>query len=95
MGMMDENGNDIQNPFMKSIEQGAATTVWACVAPELEGKGGLYLENCQISPDRPVEDLKAYFLNFKAEVPSGICDHAKNEKTADKLWDFSLKAISA
>lgn len=30
-------------PLMKSVEQGAATTVFACVAPELEGHTGLYL----------------------------------------------------
>ena len=27
-------------------EQGAATSVWAALAPELESVGGLYLENC-------------------------------------------------
>ena len=34
---------------MKNVEQGAATTVWAAVANELEGKGGKYLEDCQES----------------------------------------------
>ena len=38
-----------ENPHFKNIEQGASTTVWAAVAPEFEGKGGLYLENCEIS----------------------------------------------
>lgn len=33
----------------KSAEQGAATTVWAVVARELEGKGGLYLEDCGVA----------------------------------------------
>ena len=32
----------------KSIEQGAATTVWAAVAPELTGRGGTYLADCAI-----------------------------------------------
>ena len=30
----------------KSVEAGAATSVSAASAPELEGRGGLYLENC-------------------------------------------------
>jgi NAD(P)-dependent dehydrogenase (short-subunit alcohol dehydrogenase family) len=30
----------------KSPEQGAATTVWAAVAPEWEGRGGRYLVDC-------------------------------------------------
>jgi NAD(P)-dependent dehydrogenase (short-subunit alcohol dehydrogenase family) len=32
--------------FLKSVEQGAATTVYATVSKELEGKGGLYLADC-------------------------------------------------
>ena len=32
----------------KTIPQGAATTVWGCVAPELESKSGEYLDNCKI-----------------------------------------------
>jgi hypothetical protein len=38
-----------ENPHFKTIEQGASTTVWAVVAPEFESKGGIYLENCEIS----------------------------------------------
>jgi NAD(P)-dependent dehydrogenase (short-subunit alcohol dehydrogenase family) len=34
------------NPAVKSVEQGAATSVWAATAPELEGRGGLILEDC-------------------------------------------------
>lgn len=32
---------------MKSPEQGGDTLVHAALSPELEGKGGLYLENSQ------------------------------------------------
>ncbi|KAF2164027.1 hypothetical protein M409DRAFT_68244 [Zasmidium cellare ATCC 36951] len=34
---------------MKNTGQGAATQVWAAVGKALEGKGGLYLEDCQVS----------------------------------------------
>ncbi|MEP6989267.1 MAG: SDR family NAD(P)-dependent oxidoreductase, partial [Chloroflexota bacterium] len=44
-GYIDADGN--LNPLFKSVEQGASTSVWAAVANELEGMGGLYLENCQ------------------------------------------------
>jgi len=40
--------------MMKTPEQGAATTVWAAVAKVWEGKGGRYLEDCQVSP--PVQE---------------------------------------
>ncbi|HWV12178.1 MAG TPA: SDR family NAD(P)-dependent oxidoreductase [Sphingobium sp.] len=35
---------------MKTVDEGAATPLWAAVAPELEGQGGLYLEDCAIAP---------------------------------------------
>jgi NAD(P)-dependent dehydrogenase (short-subunit alcohol dehydrogenase family) len=37
----------------KTPPQGAATQCWAATAPELEGQGGLYLEDCQISGTTP------------------------------------------
>ncbi|XP_054856465.1 WW domain-containing oxidoreductase [Eublepharis macularius] len=33
-------------PFTKSMQQGAATTVYCACAPELEGLGGMYFNNC-------------------------------------------------
>ncbi len=35
-------------PIFKTIPEGAATQMWAATAPELDGRGGLYLEDCQI-----------------------------------------------
>jgi len=34
---------------LKSVEAGAATTVWAATSPALAGIGGVYLEDCHIS----------------------------------------------
>ncbi|XP_048402228.1 WW domain-containing oxidoreductase isoform X2 [Stegostoma tigrinum] len=36
----------LARPFTKSMQQGAATTVYCSVAPELEGLGGMYFNNC-------------------------------------------------
>ncbi|XP_076121680.1 WW domain-containing oxidoreductase [Alosa pseudoharengus] len=36
----------LARPFTKSMQQGAATTVYCAVAPELEGLGGMYFNNC-------------------------------------------------
>ncbi|MEZ4282169.1 MAG: SDR family NAD(P)-dependent oxidoreductase [Myxococcota bacterium] len=33
----------------KQVPQGAATSVWAATAPELDGKGGVYCEDCGIA----------------------------------------------
>eukprot|EP00066_Takifugu_rubripes_P015959 XP_011605225.1 PREDICTED: WW domain-containing oxidoreductase isoform X5 [Takifugu rubripes] len=36
----------LARPFTKSMQQGAATTVYCALAPELEGLGGMYFNNC-------------------------------------------------
>jgi NAD(P)-dependent dehydrogenase (short-subunit alcohol dehydrogenase family) len=38
-------------PPMQQADTGASTTVWAATAPELEGKGGVYLVDCEISDE--------------------------------------------
>jgi NAD(P)-dependent dehydrogenase (short-subunit alcohol dehydrogenase family) len=38
-------------PPRKTLEQGAATTVWAATAPELESQGGTYLADCQVTDE--------------------------------------------
>ncbi|MGB8403822.1 MAG: SDR family NAD(P)-dependent oxidoreductase [Mycobacterium sp.] len=38
---------------LKSVQQAAATTVWAATAPELRAGGGAYLADCQISAAGP------------------------------------------
>jgi NAD(P)-dependent dehydrogenase (short-subunit alcohol dehydrogenase family) len=41
-GWVDEDGNVKTIEGFKTIEQGASTSVWAAVAPELDGVGGKY-----------------------------------------------------
>jgi NAD(P)-dependent dehydrogenase (short-subunit alcohol dehydrogenase family) len=81
MGWIDDAG--MPNPRMKTIEQGAATSVWAAVAPELDNVSGRYLEDCTIakpwSDDRPMSGVKAYAL-----------DPAK----AERLWSVSEEIVS-
>ena len=82
-GWIDENGNI--NPRFKTLEQGASTSVWAAVAPELENKGGLYLEDCAISPQRTREEL--------ATTMNGFLPHAIDAKNAERLWNLSEELI--
>jgi NAD(P)-dependent dehydrogenase (short-subunit alcohol dehydrogenase family) len=62
----------------KTPEQGAATSVWGATAPELEGKGGLYLDDCQIGSVRTSED-----------DPSGYEAFARDPAAARRLWTVS------
>lgn len=42
-GVLDEGGNPIRDPArnLKTVEQGAATSVWCATSPQLNGLGGL------------------------------------------------------
>ena len=75
------------NLKLKTTEEGASTTVWAAVAPELDGVGGKYLENCQISKLTTPEAAAAEHF--------GYLEYAVNLDSALKLWDLSLKWIKA
>jgi hypothetical protein len=82
--IIDENGK-IDSRF-KTIEQGASTTIWAAVAPELDGKGGLYLENCTIG--KPVKNPADLFKEEKGYLP-----YILDSERAEKLWTLSEQLI--
>lgn len=82
MGWLDEN--DKPREGFKSTEQGAATSVWAAVGDELEGVGGLYLEDCNQA------------VPWSQERPwNGVMPHALDPEAADRLWDLSVKTVGA
>jgi len=71
---------------MKDVQQGAATTVWAAVGAEWEGRGGKYLENCSISP--PVaSDETGMSLRL------GYKSYAYDQEAATKLWNISNELV--
>jgi NAD(P)-dependent dehydrogenase (short-subunit alcohol dehydrogenase family) len=63
----------------KTPQQGAATSVWAAVAPELDGIGGRYLENCG----------EAELCPPGQRTGRGYAAHIRDEATADRLWHLS------
>jgi NAD(P)-dependent dehydrogenase (short-subunit alcohol dehydrogenase family) len=71
----------------KTVEQGAATTIWAAVSPQLNGKGGLYCEDCDIATMVPAD----------SKLFSGVRPWAVDKAAAEALWTLSekLTAISA
>lgn len=72
--------------YMKSLGQGASTTVWGACAKELKGKGGLYLEDCDVASH--TKDLDP-----QAQGVLGYVDHARNEDGEKRLWADSLKMV--
>lgn len=77
MGWYDEDGN-VHEAF-KSTEEGAATTVWCAVSPLLEGKGGVYCEDCEVAVAADPEKPRA----------GGYYPHIRDEDLAGKLWTKS------
>ncbi|MGB8684701.1 MAG: oxidoreductase [Candidatus Binatus sp.] len=81
MGWIDESGT--VNPRFKSTEQGAATSIWAAVASELEGVGGRYLEDCSVA--KP----------WSSDSPfSGVMPYALDASHARQLWSVSEELIA-
>ena len=82
LGWLDEN-NQPREGF-KTTEQGAATSVWAAVGDELEGVGGLYLEDC------------AQAFPWSKEHPwNGVLPHALDPESAERLWALSVETTGA
>ena len=71
--------------FMKTTQQGAATTLVAAVAPEFAGTGGHYLEDCVEAPT--VAD--------DAQVGAGVRRWALDPGSAERLWAVSSTAVGA
>ena len=66
---------------VKSIKQGAATTVWCAVSPQLKGKGGVYCEDCDIAPIVPAD----------SKPNTGVRPWAVDKAAAEALWILSEK----
>jgi len=81
-GWIDESGK-IADGF-KTTEQGASTSVWGAVGPELEGVGGLYLENC--AEAAPFDAAKGR---------QGVMAYALDPEAAERLWALSIETTGA
>lgn len=81
-GWIDEQGR--VNERFKTPEQGAATSVWAALAPELEGIGGLYLEHCNQA--LPWTEANPF---------EGVMPHALDPEAAERLWEVSEETTGA
>jgi NAD(P)-dependent dehydrogenase (short-subunit alcohol dehydrogenase family) len=70
--------------IMKSLEQGAATTVWAAIGKEWEGRGGKYLSDCA-EAKRATDD----------NDPSNevYVSHIYSPEDEARLWRDSLEMV--
>jgi NAD(P)-dependent dehydrogenase (short-subunit alcohol dehydrogenase family) len=66
----------------KSVEAGAATSVFAATAPELQGRGGIYLEDCHVAT-----------VNDAPNALDGVKTYAFDPVNAERLWELSERLV--
>lgn len=79
-GWIDENGTPLNPEGFKTPQQGAATQVWAATSPQLDGLGGVYLEDCEVAEPAPADGAMR-----------GVKDWAVDPDQAARLWQLSAE----
>jgi NAD(P)-dependent dehydrogenase (short-subunit alcohol dehydrogenase family) len=90
-GLLDEDGNPVIDPAknQKTVEQGAATSVWCATSPQLDNRGGVYCHNCDIAP-LVTEELAA---NPIGSMALGVMPHAVDPQAAERVWSLSEQLL--
>ena len=70
--------------MFKSPEAGTATSIWCALSPQLEGRGGLYCEDCDVA-QLATEDSPRW-----AHVRPWAC----SEEGAARLWDMTVAMLA-
>ena len=80
MGFCDEKGNMLPEvaSSLKTIPQGASTTIWCATSPLLNNIGGVYCEDNNIAK-----------LYLAQEFSSGVKPYSLDETNAKRLWELS------
>lgn len=80
MGFCDEKGNMLPEvaASLKTIPQGASTTIWCATSPQLNNIGGVYCEDTDIAE-----------LYFGQEFSAGVKPYSLEETNAKRLWELS------
>jgi len=67
----------------KTLEQGAAPTVWAALSPALEGVGGVYIEECRIG----------HLSENPTLLEGGVRGYCFDEGLEEGLWRVSEEMV--
>jgi len=88
LGWIDEQGEptELARKGFKTPTQGASTTLWAATSPKLDGKPGVYCEDCDIAA--PTESGKT--ARYR-----GVDPHAADDGSAERLWTLSEQLLAA
>ncbi|WP_426480387.1 SDR family NAD(P)-dependent oxidoreductase [Chryseobacterium sp. R2ACT005] len=92
LGTHDENGNikpEVE-ARLKTVPQGAATTIWCAVSPQLNEIGGVYCENCDIA------EVDRGQIEHRFDEPAtirGVQPYSIDKKNAKELWKLSEEML--
>lgn len=80
MGFCDADGNMLPEvaASLKTVPQGAATTIWCATSPLLNTIGGVYCEDADIAQ-----------LSTETEVTNGAKLYSLEEQNAKRLWKLT------
>jgi NAD(P)-dependent dehydrogenase (short-subunit alcohol dehydrogenase family) len=101
-GVLDADGRPVLDPSrqLKTVEQGAATSVWCATSPQLDTLGGVYCENCNVS--HVLGDDTAASGGWDtikmSERPAGalgVYPYAIDPEAAERLWVLSERLTGA
>jgi NAD(P)-dependent dehydrogenase (short-subunit alcohol dehydrogenase family) len=90
MGLVGDDGAPIIDPARgkKTAAQGASTLVFAAASPLLEGRGGVYLKDNDVSAlDDEVHALTA------DHIPAEITSSSIDPEAAARLWEVSERLL--
>ncbi len=79
-GFYDDKGKVVPEVIasMKTVPQGAATTIWCATSPLLEGIGGVYCEDADIAP-----------LSLGQGMSAGVKPYSLDAAAAKRLWGLT------
>lgn len=96
LGVIDENGKPIfdSTKGLKTIEQGAATSIWCATSPQLDGTGGVYCENCDIAAIVSNKDSAEDQVDSTQHTQQiGVMPYAVDPEAANRLWSLSEQLL--
>ena len=87
LGWINEDGSpsEFARQGFKSPQQGCSTTLWTATSPKLEGKAGVYCEDCNVAEVADPESPSARYL--------GVNAHACDDEAAERLWAVSEELL--
>ena len=95
-GALDHHHNPVHDlsKGLKTLQQGAATTVWCATSPALADIGGVYCEDSDVAQMDQMDAGDAIGI-VDASAMRGVAPHALDKQAADQLWVLSEQLSGA